>query len=84
MDYANFLIKRFIVTQFSNGSNEVHVVFDNPGCIKNTPKYFEQSRRDQAVKIAEDHHCDDLVQQPRSLEDGVRGYYTAVHANVAL
>ena len=59
MDYANFLIKRFIVTQFSNGSSEVHVVFDNPG--RNIPKYFEQSRSDQVAKIAEDHHFDDLV-----------------------
>ena len=39
----------------------MHVVFDNPGCIKNTPKYVEQSRKDQTVKIAEDHYCDDLV-----------------------
>lgn len=35
-DYARFLITRYLVTQFKKGSHEVHLIFDNPGCLKNT------------------------------------------------
>ena len=33
-NYASFLLKRFILTQFRRGCQEVHVVFDNPGRLK--------------------------------------------------
>ena len=42
LDYAKFLFTRFIEVQFKRGCKEVHVIFDNPGKIQNTPKYFEQ------------------------------------------
>ena len=42
-DYAKFLFTRFVLTQFKRGCHEVHVIFDNPGRLQNTPKYFEQT-----------------------------------------
>ena len=57
-DYAKFIMTRFLLMQFKRGSREVHVLFDNPGRLKNTPKYFEHMRRDAAAKLADDHCCD--------------------------
>ena len=59
-DYALFLLRRFIVSQFHKGSKEVHVIFDNPGHLKNIPKY-EQKRRDKATQVLADHKCDDIT-----------------------
>ena len=61
VDYGKFLLTRYIMTQFSKGSNEVHVVFDNPGRLKNTPKYFEHLRRDALAAVIQDHCCDELL-----------------------
>ena len=43
-DYAKFLLRRFIISQFTKQGSEVHVIFDNPGRIQNTPKYFIHCR----------------------------------------
>ncbi len=59
-DYANFLLRRHAVSQFSKGAEEVHIIFDNPGRLANTPKYFEQKRRDATRKVHLEHYCDDL------------------------
>ena len=61
-DYASFLLKRFILTQFRRGCQEVHVVFDNPGRLKNTPKYFEHLRIDSTAKTMENHTCENFTQ----------------------
>ena len=55
--YGSFLLERFILPQFHKGSHEVHVVFDNPGRLQNTPKYFEQKRRDATQQVPRDHIC---------------------------
>ncbi len=49
-DYANFLLKRHAVPHFKKGSTEVHILFDTPGCLDNSPKQFEQRRRDSSTK----------------------------------
>ena len=36
-DYAQFLLRRFVTSHFSNGSKEVHIVFDNPGRLPDSP-----------------------------------------------
>ena len=36
-DYARFLMQRHVTPHFSRGCTEVHVLFDNPGQLKNTP-----------------------------------------------
>ena len=59
-DYAKFLFMRFVMPQFRRGCNEVHVIFDNPGRLNNTPKYFEHKCRYQSVMIHNDHYCDSI------------------------
>ena len=59
-DYARFLFTRFVVSQFKRGCNEVHVIFDNPGRLANTPKYFEQNRRDHLAIVQPNHYCDTI------------------------
>jgi hypothetical protein len=39
-DYCHFLQQRFIHSHFKKGCTEVHVIFDNPGQLPNTPKFF--------------------------------------------
>ena len=60
-DYARFLMTRYIMTQFNKGSHEVHVIFDNPGRLPNTPKSFEHARRDKTAKVGDNHHCDEMI-----------------------
>ena len=60
-DYTQFLLKRFISPHLTRGSKEVHIVFDTPGMLPNTPKQFEQQRRDKTANITLDHYCDDIT-----------------------
>ena len=39
----------------------MHVLFDNPGRLRNTPKYFEHMRRDASAKLVDDHCCDSFT-----------------------
>ena len=61
-NYGTFLMKRFIISQFKKGSSEVHVIFDSPGRLENTPKYYEQKHRDSKAAVAASNHvCADLT-----------------------
>ncbi len=59
-DYARFLMQRHITPHFSRGCSEVHLLFDNPGQLKNTPKFFEHKRRDEVATVAAGHTCGDI------------------------
>ena len=61
-DYANFLMQRHIKSLFLKGCTEVHLLFDNPGQLKNTPKQFEQKRRDQSAPVVTDHACANITE----------------------
>ena len=61
VDYAKFLLIRFIEAQFRCGCYEVHVIFDNPDRLQNTPKYFEHLRRDKLASIQTNHCCDTIT-----------------------
>ena len=57
-DYVEYLLTRFVKPHFGAGCKEVHVVFDNPGSLNESPK--EQSRRDTSAKTtkpAATHEC---------------------------
>ena len=54
-EYGHFLTRRFIVPYFSKGSKEFHMLFDNPGQVRDNPKLFEQARRDSS--LPSDHMC---------------------------
>ena len=60
-EYTNFLLTRCILTQFSCGSTEVHVILDNPERVKNTPKSLERSRHDSTSSVSPDHTCKPLL-----------------------
>ena len=53
-DYSQFIL-RWFVHHLTNGCNEVHVVFDNPGRQPNSPKSFERRRRDDTATLSSDH-----------------------------
>ncbi len=58
-EYVQFLITKFVRPHFSAGVSEVHVVFDSPGSLPETPKEIEQARRDQSSTKAPsvEHQC---------------------------
>ena len=60
-EYTNFLLTRCILTQFYRGSTEVHVIFDNPERVRNTPKSLEQSRHDSTSSVSPDNTCKPLL-----------------------
>ena len=61
LDYVKFLYTRFVQTQFNQGCYEVHVIFDSPGKLQNTPKFFEHKRRDKQANVQTNHCCDSKV-----------------------
>ena len=64
-DYAKFLMQRHIIAHFHKGCIEVHLLFDNPGQLKNSPKYFEQKRRDELAIIDTGHTCENITESRR-------------------
>ena len=64
-DYSDFLISRYILPRFKQGSEEVHIIFDNPGRLSKTPKYFEQTKRDKISKLSTQHCCDEIFPKSR-------------------
>ena len=72
-EYADFLLRQHILPHFRNGSNEVHLLFDDPECQVQSPKYFERQRRDQLHPVPSEHHCteftNDLVIPPKWREN---------------
>ena len=58
-DYALFLMRCFILTQFNYGCREVHILFDNPGRLQ-LPKTIERQRRD-ATAIVIAHTCETIT-----------------------
>lgn len=55
---TRMLLIRYVRPHYSAGALAVHVIFDNPGGLPESPKQLEQSRRDSA-QITElvNHHC---------------------------
>ena len=55
-EYVKMLLARFVLPHFVAGVTAVHVVFDCPGSLPETPKELEQRRRDKAVDTS-NHNC---------------------------
>ena len=55
-DYVQLLLTKFVRPHFAAGVTEVHVIFDNPGALPETPKEIEQSRQDQEHQVLT-HDC---------------------------
>ena len=60
-DYADFLLRQHILCYFRKGAAEVHLLFDDPECQVQSPKYFERQHRDQTNKVSEDHCCQEFA-----------------------
>ena len=57
-EYSRFIMRRYVLSEMYRGATEVHIIFDNPGCLgTNTPKYFEQKRRDEGAPVQAGHQC---------------------------
>ena len=54
--YTTFLLERFILQYSRLDVQEIHVVFDDPGRLKNHPKAIERARRDPKT-IPQHEHC---------------------------
>ena len=55
-DYATMLFLRWIKPHLQRG--DVHVIFDNPGGLKESPKEIEQGRRDSIMEeTRKEHKC---------------------------
>ena len=59
-EYAHFLIRQHISPFSRNNTKEVHLLFDDPDCVKISPKYFERLQRDKTAQLPVDHHCTDF------------------------
>lgn len=71
-EYAKMLFIRYVKTHYSSAT-EVHVIFDNPGGLPETPKEIEQSRRDIATNsMAEQHQCMDAIDSTTKLPSNWR------------
>ena len=72
-DYSDFLLRQYILPHFRNGATEVHLLFDDPECPAQSPKFFERHHRDQTNPISDDHSCnsftEDMVIPPKWREN---------------
>lgn len=55
IECSEFLFRRFVLSHFVGGSAEVHLVFDIPGRLPNSPKALERQRRDAICSLSQDH-----------------------------
>ena len=57
-EYAEMLLIRYVQPHYQAGALVVHVIFDNPRSLPESPKILEQSRRDSAkAKELASHKC---------------------------
>jgi len=71
-NYTAFLLKRFLSQYSRLGVPEIHVVFDDPGRLKNHPKAIERARRDpKSIPQHEHYHFTDDTQIPRKWHEVV-------------
>ena len=55
LEYAHFLLRRFVAPYYHKGSQEVHVLFDNPGRHSFSPKQWKQAKRDENSPVSAVH-----------------------------
>ena len=56
-EYAHFLLRQHILPHFRNGATEVHLLFNDPDCQVQSPKFFERHHRDQSNPVSVNHCC---------------------------
>ncbi len=58
-DYVHLLLVKAVHPHLKAGVTEIHVIFDNPGSLPETPKEIEHRRRDSAAQD-DSHACAQL------------------------
>ena len=66
-DFAQFLLKVYVLPHFGHGSKEVHLVFDSPERLSFNPKTCEHKRRYEKRVDTKDHTHTCITAQPQSL-----------------
>lgn len=57
-EYTQWILDQHVKPHLRAGAQEVHVVFDSPGSMSQTPKELEQKRRDTCNnKLCDTHTC---------------------------
>lgn len=54
----------FAIPHIKGGVEEVHILFDDPGQMTESPKVIERSKRDQSSSVDPTHHCEDSTSIP--------------------
>ena len=62
---CNISIHSIYTYAIKRGCDEVHLIFDNPTMLQNTPKYFVHERRDKSTTIHSDHCCDTITSKTK-------------------
>ncbi len=71
-NYSRFLFTKYVILQFSNGIQEVHIIFDNPCQQENTPKQLEQIKRDTQANTTATYACTIFISCSKILPNKLR------------
>ena len=80
-DYSEFLVKCYLSPHIKGNTNEIHVLFDDPDQMQESPKQIERKRRNESHSIVKQHHCINIHDKDHVLQTGVWICYTAGSAN---
>ena len=72
-EYAEFITKRYLMPHLKANTSEVHVLFDDPDQMPESPKQLERKRRDESHTVQQ-HQCNnisDTVNVPSSWHDNL-------------
>ena len=59
-EYAEMLFDCFALPHLKAGAKEVHILYDNPGQVKESPKHIERTKRDEKCTVRTNHKCDKI------------------------
>ena len=54
-EYTNYILNRYVIFLYRNGTTDVHVVLDDPQSFELSPKMVEREQRDKR-KVPDDDH----------------------------
>ena len=65
-EYVKLLLNKYVKPHLTVGATEVHIVFDNPDGLPETPKEIEHRRRDKGTDSQ--HTCMVYQSSPTQME----------------
>ena len=76
--YSKLLFNQYVLEHYKAGTNEVHLIFDQPACYFN-PKQFEHVRRSKTKSNSNHEHL--AFTPDTNISQGWKEYMNAEHAN---